>query len=66
MSDDGCLAHDVTHEQVQTWWAEAEKRDAVVSMCVCCRNPCSVDAKVCKLCADADIDALRKSWTPRD
>jgi hypothetical protein len=61
----GCLAHDMTDEQVESWWKVATERAAHVSMCACCLAPCPIDSPVCKRCASADIDALRKSWTPR-
>lgn len=65
VTKDGCTVHDVTHETTERWWAEVAKRDAVVSMCACCRGPCSIDSPVCKFCQGADIDALRRSWKPR-
>jgi hypothetical protein len=57
---DGCTDHQVSPGAVAQWWAIAQKQSVDVSMCACCLSPCPIDSPVCKFCAAADLDVLRR------
>lgn len=52
--EDGCRKHAMSAAEVAHWWQQAQQRDLLVGMCVCCFGPCPLGAtgSLCKRCGD--------------
>lgn len=58
---DGCRKHGRSAADVERWYRRAEEMGTLVSMCVCCLGPCTIDAKSCLMCplSSEELDAMR-------